>query len=330
MRHRIAAVLFALGLVALCPSCSRRKNPAQPERPAVAVSVPPYKYFVERLGGDLFEVISIVPAGADPHTFEPSPRQTEALMRSRVWFALGEPFERRLHKALKVQNRDILVADLREAWDRPIHRHDADDEGAGRHACCHCHLEDRHFWMSPKRAGHQAELIASTLARAFPEHKEMFERRLGLLRKDLDKLTQDLSRDLAAVENRWMLVSHPAMGYFCEDFGLHQLSLEVEGKEATPQQLAHLLEQAKQLPIGCIITQSQHNPNGAHWVAQQLGVDSEMIDPYHPDVLNNLRHIAKVFVKAQKARMASALVEPLPHTAEPACGEQAVDEAHGS
>ena len=201
------------------------------------------------------------------------------------------------------------MADLRQAWDRPIAQHDHEAQGSPNR-CCHCHQQDRHFWMSPKRAGLQADFIARTLSQRFPEHREIFEHRLTLLKQDLRQLTDDLSSKFAALEHRWVLVSHPALGYFCEDFGLHQLSLEVEGKEASPQQLAHLLEEAKHLPVGCILTQTQHNPAGAQWVANQLGLSTEVVDPYHGDYLSNLRNIGELFVKAQKARRAVPISSP--------------------
>jgi zinc transport system substrate-binding protein len=302
MRYRLLGIIFIFSICALWTGCRSRKPLSSEKRPQITVSLAPYRYFVERIGGDLFDVVTIVPPGADPHTFEATPRQMESVVQSQLWFSIGEPFERRLQNALKSQTRDLMIADLREAWDRPAHAHVHDGEVGGPGRCCTCHLEDRHFWMSPKRAGQQAQFIAKAMSRAFPEHRELFERRLAVFKQDLDKLTKEISLKLAPLEDRWVLVSHPAIGYFCEDFDLHQLSLEIDGKEATPQQLAHLLEQAKHLPVSCIMTQQQHNPAGAQWVASQLGLSSELIDPYHPDVLNNLRHIAEVFVRTQRVR----------------------------
>jgi zinc transport system substrate-binding protein len=324
MRKWLSA--FSIGALALWISvgCREHKPQPSPQRSQIAVSLAPYKYFVERLAGDLFEVVAIVPPGADPHTFEATPRQMESLTAAKVWFSIGEPFERRLSKALATQNRELVVADLRQAWDRPMAQHNHDGQG-GSHRCCNCHLQDRHFWMSPKRAGLQAEFIAGTLGQRFPEHKEIFERRLALLKQDLRNLTDELTSKLSALEHRWVLVSHPALGYFCEDFGLHQLSLEVEGKEASPQQLAHLLEQAKHLPVGCIMTQTQHNPAGAQWVANQLGLSTAVIDPYHGDYLANLRHIGELFVRAQK----TATIVPSASPETPAAPAE-VQGAHGS
>ena len=57
------------------------------------VSISPQKYFVQKIGGDLVDVSVLVPAGANPHNFEPKPRQMAELSKSAVYFAVGIDFE---------------------------------------------------------------------------------------------------------------------------------------------------------------------------------------------------------------------------------------------
>lgn len=298
MLGRTIVVVGLCGMLALVGCRSSNQEEAH-QKSRVAVTLAPYRYFVERIAGDLVEVDIVVPAGADPHTFEPTPQQLEAAMHAKVWFCIGEPFERRMKHSLRTHRRDLLIADLREGWEGSLHAHQHANHQHEHGECPGCGQQDRHLWMSPRRAGHQAAFIAKTLSRAFPEHRDAFQKRLVIFQRDLSKLTQDLEEQLKTVNDRWILVSHPALGYFCEDFGLHQLSLEVEGKEATPQQLAHLIEEAKHLPLRCVITQSQHNPAGARWIAEQLGLQAHPFDPYSADYMNNLRSIAGLFSTAR-------------------------------
>jgi len=83
---RIVALLCLLLASALAA-------PAAAEPLLVAVSIPPQKYFVQKLGGTLVEVLVLVDKG-DAHTYEPKPRQMAALSRASVYFALGLEFER--------------------------------------------------------------------------------------------------------------------------------------------------------------------------------------------------------------------------------------------
>lgn len=66
---------------------------AQAAQLPVTVSIPPQKYMVESIGGDLVNVTVMVPPGADPHTYEPRPSQLRALASSPLYFAIGVPFE---------------------------------------------------------------------------------------------------------------------------------------------------------------------------------------------------------------------------------------------
>src|SRR5512139_1842937 len=59
----------------------------------VFVSIPPQKYFAEKIGGSLVTVSVMVPPGANPHIYEPRPNQMTALSKSRVYFAIGVTFE---------------------------------------------------------------------------------------------------------------------------------------------------------------------------------------------------------------------------------------------
>jgi len=80
--------LFVLGLPFWAQAAAR----VAPLR--VTVSIPPQRYFVQQIGGELVEVSVMVPPGANPHVFEPKPQQMVALSKSRIYFAIGVTFER--------------------------------------------------------------------------------------------------------------------------------------------------------------------------------------------------------------------------------------------
>jgi len=254
-------------------------------KPLVAVSIAPYKYFVNQLAGDLVDVVVIVPDGADPHHYEVSAKQMQRVTAARLWVRLGEAFESKVDRMMQSCHYRPVLADIRDIWP---HDHSHEHEG-----CCNCHLVDRHFWMSPKRASRQAELIAEGLIEAFPEHSVRFRRKLRLFKEELAKLTEELESQLNAHQGECLLVSHPALGHFCEDFGLSQISLEIEGKQATSQQLARLMHDIQVNNVRLIFTQLQHNPAGAEWMGSKLGIPVKMINPYRADYVEMLKDLAR-------------------------------------
>ncbi len=87
-----AAILSALAAILLFPAAT-----VPEEAPlTIFVSIPPQKYFVQRVGGERVRVEALVRPGQDPHTYEPTPRQMAALAGARAYFRIGVTFENAL------------------------------------------------------------------------------------------------------------------------------------------------------------------------------------------------------------------------------------------
>ncbi len=95
------------------------------------VPIPPVKSFVSAVGGDRVRVDALVPAGSDPHTYEPTPSQMTALANAGIYFTLGLPFEHKLLARLESLNEDVLVVDvtarIRKLAGGHHHHHDHDE-----------------------------------------------------------------------------------------------------------------------------------------------------------------------------------------------------------
>lgn len=260
-------------------------------RPTVLVSVAPHKFFVEKIAGDTVNVHLMVPAGSSSHTFEPTPRQMLSATKGDLWFQIGEGFEPRAARALLSHNPNMKLIDLRQG----LHLIDSSCEET--HCCCHNHDSciDPHFWLSPKEAKIQAQSIAKALIDRYPQHARLYQERLASFIRELDQLDSEIATGLTPLKNRIIMVSHPAYAYFARDYHIKQLSIEFEGKDPTPQQLTKILNQARQANIRKIYIQLQYNNKGARLIAQELGAEVVVLDPYSEDYINSMRKIAYSF-----------------------------------
>lgn len=255
----------------------------------VLVSVAPYKFFVDKIAGDTVKVGVMVPAGASIHTYEPSPREILTASTADAWFFIGEAFEAKAMQALKTHHPDMALVDLKEGVDL-IHGQ-----------CKHCSKgADLHIWLSPKEAKTQANLIAKALIQLYPENKSLYENNLKAFLEDLTRLDQQISALLKPLKNRTFLVSHPAYGYLCRDYGLNQLSVEFEGKDPTPQQLTKLLALAKKDKIHTVFIQRQYNNKGARLIAEHLGAKVVNLDPYTDNYFEGMLYIAQQIAAQEK------------------------------
>lgn len=265
---------FLLLLLFICsPSLFSNESPIQ-----VLVSIAPQKFLVESIGKHEVAVQIIVPTGANSHTYEPTPRQIVAMKQGAIWFRMGESFEERLVRCLP----HTLIIDQREGLDLL---------GC---SCCGLKGADPHIWLSPRLLISQAGQIAQTLSEFDPAHAPFYQDNLATLVQELSTLDQEMTLILSDAP-KTLLVSHPAYGYLCRDYGLTQLAIEMEGREPTPRYLTNLINQAHALNIETVFLQEQHVVKGSKRIAETLGAKMVYLDPYAENVVENLREIAKAF-----------------------------------
>lgn len=262
-------------LFCLCAGCTQ--TPELPHKKIVLTTVAPYQYFVEKIAGDTVQIEVLVPAGASPHAFEPTPRLVGEMGRASLWLKSGELFEERMGRVLGQSTLAIL--DLCEGI--PLLNESDGGEGA-----------DLHIWMSPKLAQLQAKKIAEALIALNPEYKELYRERLELLVIELEKLDVEIATMLEPMRGGALLTSHAAFGYFCRDYGLKQLALETEGKEPRPQELVHLIAEAKECGVQSAFVQQQYSNKAAEEIADELHIPVYTLDPYASDYPSTLRHLA--------------------------------------
>lgn len=263
------------------------------ETPHVIVSVAPHRYLVERIAGDTVAVDLLVPTGASAHTYEPTPKQVLTTAKAVLWFRMGEGFEPYVLRAMQAHNPGLIVVDLRDGVDMI--------SGGDEHCVtCQCHgkhSQDLHFWLSARQAQIQARTITATLSRLFPDNRNMYEANLKTLIQDLVQTDQYLTQQLAPIQQRLMLVSHPAYAYFGRDYNFRQLSIEIEGKDPTPQAMNKLLQSVKPLHLRQIYVQPQYSPKGAQLFAKELNAKIVTLDPYAENIIEALHTIANALLQ---------------------------------
>ena len=250
----------------------------------VLVSIAPYKHMVEAIAGNTVKVEMLVPPSADMHTFEPTVKQTQMITRANIWFRIGETFERQLLEALKAYRPNLQIVDLREGQDLIMQ------------GCCRHHQgADLHFWLSPKMLKEQAKRVASVLIKAFPKHKELYQKNLNTHITTLDKLDQEVTDQLAPLRNQVIIVSHPAYGYLSREHGFKQASIETEGREPSPRELTRLMQLANEVKPRYIYTQVQFNNKVSDLIARQYNAKVVYLDPHAENYIDTIRMIVSQF-----------------------------------
>jgi zinc transport system substrate-binding protein len=267
----------------------------------VTVSILPQKYFVERLGGDRVEVSVMVLPGANPATYEPKPRQMVDLTESRIYFAVGVPFETVwLDKFIHVSPDMEVVytqAGIEKIPMKTSHTHDGDERHAGPVA--NSGIKDPHIWLSPPLVMVQARNILSALINVDPVGRAGYE---ANYKKFIDELV-DLDLKIATLfsdrgTDKRFMVYHPAWGYFAKTYGLVQIPVEAEGKGPTPKALQRLIDEARQDGIRAVFVQPQFSIKSAETIARAINGRVIAADPLALDWQTNLLQVAEQFKAA--------------------------------
>lgn len=282
------AILFFLMLPFCFVGCGKPKTKPPVASTIVLTSIPPYAFFIEKIAGDTVTVQTLVPAGANPHIFEPNPKQVEEANKAQLWLQIGEAFEKKITTVLKERNPSLVLVDLCEG----ISLLSSCDDTSHTHACSHEDGKDRHTWLSPKIAKKQAALIAESLSQLYPQNRELYTENLRRFTGDLEQLDQEIELLLHSMKGEAVLVSHPAFGYFCKDYDLIQVSVEYEGKDPLPQHIRSLFATIASSPVKSVLIQPQYNNKGAELIAEKLHLPIYLVDPYSSDYLTNLKNIA--------------------------------------
>ena len=291
------------------------------ERLSVFVSIVPQKYFVQQIGKDLVDVQVMVQPGASPATYEPKPQQMADLSRTKIYFAIGVPFENAWLEKIAAANPRIKVVHTDHGIEkRHMAAHHHHGEAAETHHDGEHHYErdhdhdkahhhevaeadtglDPHIWLSPQLVKIQARAILTALQEANPAHAEAYETYFREFEVRIDQLDADLKTIFDGKKGMRFMVFHPAWGYFADAYGLEQVPIEIEGKSPKPSQLKELILHARENGIRVIFVQPQFSTKSAELVAREIGGQVAFADPLAEDWMGNLRDVADRFRKALK------------------------------
>jgi zinc transport system substrate-binding protein len=283
--------LAALLLVAIVAGCG---DVADDGRLRVAVSVPPQAFLVERIGGPHVGVVTLAGPGDSPATYQPTDLQVSEVVRARVYFRIGVPFENGKWLEAVADAPGVRVVDVREGV-RLRDLCDHDHGGEHRHEG-----KDPHIWLAPGPLATQARTVAAVLSEIAPEHAAEFGENLTGLLAEIDAADAEVRRILEPFRGRRFFVFHPAWGYFCDAYGLIQTAIEVEGKEPSEHELTALLEQARREGARVVFVQTQIKGQSAAAVAAAVGAEIRRIDPLAPNVPENLVAVARAVAESMQ------------------------------
>ncbi len=285
-------------LLLVIASCSNSKQKQTTSTNTITVSVLPQKYIVEQIAGDFLTVNVMVPPGASPSDYEPTPKQMVALSNSALYFFVGhlgfeEAWLNRLKKNAPNTKFESWSDNLDfEETSEEMHDHSEND---GHH---HHHKVDPHIWMSPKLVKQIVAETSNKLQLAYPDKKTVFEKNAVKFITQIDSLDRAFEHSFAASKNKSFMIFHPALGYLAKDYGLEQHAIEFEGKSPSTAHLQKMIDLVRSEKISTIFIQSQFETEKAKSVAHETNTQVVAINPLEENWLQMQNDIKSKLIQA--------------------------------
>lgn len=249
----------------------------------IVTTIYPFKAIIQEIVGDKIEVKSILPAGADPHTYEMLPSDFKTIQNSAAFFYGAESLDgwaARINVDNKIEMLKLVPDDFlieikvhNNSNDHTHnHKHSPDEESLGI---------DPHFWVDPLTVRAMLPALLNELTKIDPEGKEYFRNNTELFSAKLLEMDSLLRIETSDIKHRNVFTAHPFYSYFFERYNFFVAgSIEIApGYHSTPKDIKQLIDLVKKQNVKAIFTHKQHSDKPAKVLAESTGINEFELDP---------------------------------------------------
>jgi ABC-type Zn uptake system ZnuABC Zn-binding protein ZnuA len=310
----VGAALASLVLVAGCNGSAASPSPSESSEAAadytVIATTSVFADLAQLALGDNVMIETIVPAGVDVHTFEPSPADAQKLAGADliVMNGLGlDEWALSLLEAAGKSEEDVLELaegiDESNAW---VYLEGEEHDAAAPDAHGHGG-SDPHIWLDPKGAAIYVNRIAARVAAELPERAAEIESARDAGLAEIAALDEELRVGFAAVEAsaRKIVTFHDAFGYFARAYEIEIVGVAVEapGQEPSAKEIAALIDAIKAAGVTSVFSEAQFPSKVLDQVAAETG--ATVLENLYSDALGDAP--ANSYLGAMRANASAIL-----------------------
>ena len=262
----------------------------------VVATTPMIGEFVSQVGGDNINLTVLMPAEADPHTYDPAPQDAGTIADADLVFYTGLKYEpAALIKLLENSacsaevlaevGESVFPIEFKEGGHDDHHddhdeegHDDHDEEGHDDHAGHDHGAYDPHFWFDPNRVAYAAEYIESKLVEFDPSNASEYEAAGKAYVTELKGLVGQVSELISTIpsQNRKLITTHESLGYLEAKFGLEVLSTIIpsldSANEISPSQLVGVIDVIEDNNVKAIFIEAEAPSVYAETIVAETGI----------------------------------------------------------
>jgi len=211
-----------------------------PQKKTLAVSIFPIYDIAKNVVGDKMNIFFIVPAGANPHTFEPLPSIIERLNKSDAFLGVDEHLDGWVDKVISQNNKKFFLINEKNG-----HKEGHSDD---------IH-ENPHIWLSLKNAKDITNKICDIVSKIDPTHKDTYSNNTKIYLAKLEKLDSSLLVKFSKLKSKKFIQWHPSWDYFAKDYGLNIIATleDGHGDEPSLKDMSLIIKKAKSEKVKIVV-----------------------------------------------------------------------------
>lgn len=269
MRKRLTLLALCSAFFVAAGCAPVPQDRAAGTKPSVVASFYPIGEFARQVGGNHVDVSVISPPGTEPHDYEPTAKQVAEVYGSDVFLFNGGGVDAWAEKiSVEAGQQGVAVVEMASAIETiPA----SDGEGAF----------DPHFWLDPKLATKEVELIRDTLIATDPANAAAYAANAAAYAKTLATLDADFRSGLSNCARPTAVTSHAAFAYVAKEYGFEMQSITGLSPEEEPSagRIAEIAAMAKEKKIGYIYFETLVSPKLAETIATEIGAQTLVFNP---------------------------------------------------
>jgi zinc transport system substrate-binding protein len=278
---KMILLLLLMGAITfLGAGCETDPHPPADESPGIeaVATIFPLADMASRLGGEKVTVTCLLPAGASPHTFEPTADQVKRSSRADLLFHIGGGLDDWTVKAAAAGSDRLIILGLAEAalqrgWSPPQELSSGLQTGEPFNP---------HLWLDPLTVrDYLCPAIAEAMVEADPQNETFYRANLTAYQRELTALDEEIRASLDALPEKSFISVHAAWHYFAARYGLDQAAVisDFPGQEPSAAWISGLVDLCRTHGVRVVAAEPQLSAAVAEMIAREIDGRVILLDP---------------------------------------------------
>jgi zinc transport system substrate-binding protein len=266
------AALSLLSMASLAAQPAQSAQAVQSKRLRIGVTLHPYYSYVANIVGDKAEVVPLIPAGFNPHAYEPRAEDIQRIGTLDVAVLNGighDDFADRMIAASSKPKLPVIEANAQVPLLAAVGAASRGTDASGK-------VVNPHTFLSVAASIAQVNTIARELGKLDAANAEVYRANARAYGQRLRKLRADALANLAQAPGRSLRVAtvHGAYDYLLREFGLEVTAVvePAHGIEPSPAQLKATIDQLRSLDVKVIFSEMDFPSAYVDTIQRETGV----------------------------------------------------------